>query len=459
MRLTMLVHVVAGGLSLLAGYVALYSTKGAPLHRRSGMLFVYAMLIMSCLGALISAVRGIAMPANISAGMLTAYLVITALTTVRPLAAIWARWLDPVLMLVALSIGLVSLVFAFEAVASGTGKRNGIPAFPFFLFGVVGTLAGLLDLRRIRRGGLQGASRISRHLWRMCFALFIAAMSFFLGQAKVIPKPIRIPALLALPVLAVLVTMFYWLWRVRVRRTGPRFEQRRGSEPSLLGKEQQMRIETSVTRGGVGREARPVITQRAGRARRGLFRTLLVLLLAPAAVAWAQDPTAAPAPAPAPAITLQPDPLSAFNKRAYGQLKIWLVASAQKMPEADYDFQPTAAVRSFGQILGHVADAQYLFCSTVLGEPNPAPKVELTGSSKADRVAALEQAFAFCDRAYDGMTDTSGLQSVKFFGGDLPQLSVLSANVMHCTEHYGNLVTYLRLRDIVPPSSEPAGKP
>ncbi|HEY8796026.1 MAG TPA: hypothetical protein VIM15_13895 [Gemmatimonadaceae bacterium] len=73
----------------------------------------------------------------------------------------------------------------------------------------------------IRSGGLaslRGAPRLARHLWRMCFALFIATMSFFLGQAKVIPKPIRIPALLALPVLAVLLTMLYWLWRVRVKR-------------------------------------------------------------------------------------------------------------------------------------------------------------------------------------------------------------------------------------------------
>jgi len=121
-------------------------------------------------------------------------------------------------MLVALAVGLTSLTFGFEALASG-GTRNGMPAFPFFLFGVVGTLAGVLDLRMIRAGGLKGVSRVARHLWRMSFALFIAAMSFFFGQAEVIPKPIRIMPLLAVPVLAVLVTMLYWLWRVRVRRS------------------------------------------------------------------------------------------------------------------------------------------------------------------------------------------------------------------------------------------------
>jgi len=218
MRMTLLVHVAAGALALVTGFVALYAAKGQTLHRKSGILFVYAMLTMSILGMLLAATRGGAWGAvNFRAGLLTAYLVVTALTTVRPLAA-GARWLDVGGMLVALAVGLISLTFGFEALASG-GKRNGVPAFPFFLFGVVGLVASVGDLRMIRSGALRGASRLTRHLWRMSFALFIAAMSFFFGQAKVIPKPIRIPALLALPVLAVLVTMLYWLWRVRIRRT------------------------------------------------------------------------------------------------------------------------------------------------------------------------------------------------------------------------------------------------
>jgi hypothetical protein len=217
MRLTYLVHILAGSLALASGYVALGAAKGAVLHRKSGMLFVYAMLTMCVFGALIAMVRGVAPAVNIPAGALSAYLVITALTTVRPLAAS-ARWLDPALMLVALTVGLTSLTFAFQAVANG-GMRNGMPAFPFFLFGIVGLVAGVSDVRLLRSGALQGASRLARHLWRMCFALFVAALSFFIGQAKVIPKPIRIYPLLALPVLAVLVTMFYWLWRIRIRRS------------------------------------------------------------------------------------------------------------------------------------------------------------------------------------------------------------------------------------------------
>jgi uncharacterized membrane protein len=217
-RMTYVVHILAGSLALAFGYVALYAAKGSALHRKSGMLFVCAMLVMCSFGTLIAIARGVAPAVNVPAGVLTAYLVITALITVRPPAAS-SRWLDPGLMLVGLTVGLTSLTFAFEALASPDGTRHGMPAFPFVMFGVVGTLAGVLDLRMIRAGGLKGAPRLARHLWRMSFALFIAALSFFIGQAKVFPKPVRILPLLALPVLAVLVTMFYWLWRVRIRRS------------------------------------------------------------------------------------------------------------------------------------------------------------------------------------------------------------------------------------------------
>ena len=220
MRFTLLIHIVAGGLGLVAGFIALYSAKGAALHRKSGMAFVYTMLVMCTGGFVIAAARSAAPAINIPAALLTAYLVITALVTVRPPFP-GRRWLDAGAMLVALAVGLTSLGFGFEALAAG-GTRNGMPAFPFFMFGVVGVLASALDLRMIRAGGLQGMSRIARHLWRMCFALFIASLSFFVGQADTFPKALRIPPLLALPVLAVLVTMFYWLWRVRRPAVRPR---------------------------------------------------------------------------------------------------------------------------------------------------------------------------------------------------------------------------------------------
>ena len=175
---------------------------------------------------------------------------------------------------------------------------------------------------------------------------------------------------------------------------------------------------------------------------------LTCLLLLPAALA--QDKPAAAPPA---------NPLSAWNKIAYGRVKDILLRSAEKMPEENYTFKPTDAVRSYGQIVGHLADAQYLFCSVALGETNPAPKIEQTKTSKADLIAALKDAFAYCDKAYDGMTDASAVQTVKLFGNDAPRLDALTVNNMHNMEHYGNLVTYMRLKNIVPPTSEPTPQP
>ena len=148
-----------------------------------------------------------------------------------------------------------------------------------------------------------------------------------------------------------------------------------------------------------------------------------------------------------------PNPFSTYNKIFFTRMKTILVSSAEKMPEENYNFKPTEAVRSYGQIVGHLADAQYNFCAMSLGETNPGLKIEETKSSKADLVAALKGALAYCDKAYDTMTDVSGLQTVKMFGMDMPKFGVLNINNAHDMEHYGNLVTYMRIKGIVPPSS------
>ena len=129
------------------------------------------------------------------------------------------------------------------------------------------------------------------------------------------------------------------------------------------------------------------------------------------------------------------------------------------MPEESYNFKPTEAVRSYGQIVDHLADAQYTFCSVALGENDPGFKIEKTKTTKADLIAALKDAVTYCDKAYDGMTDTAGAQMVKLIGMDMPKLGLLNFNNMHAMEHYGNLVTYLRLKNIVPPTSERAPGP
>jgi len=147
------------------------------------------------------------------------------------------------------------------------------------------------------------------------------------------------------------------------------------------------------------------------------------------------------------------NPLSTETKGIYTISKTNILKAAEKMPEENYSFKPTPEVRSFAGILGHVADSQYGFCSAVKGEKKEAT-VEKTKTSKADLTAALNDAFAYCDSVYDSVTDANGAQMVKFFGRDRTKLGTLNFNNAHNFEHYGNIVTYMRLKGLVPPSSE-----
>jgi uncharacterized membrane protein len=208
-------HIIAGSVALVSGYLALYAPKGGPVHRKGGTVFVYAMLAMTSVGMTLAVFRPAAPEINVPAALLTSYLVVTALTAVHPPAR-GARALLWGGMLIVAVVAIYNLNFGIDRIINA-GK--GIPPFPFLMFGVVGLLGAVGDWRVIRGRALTGASRIARHLWRMTFALLIAALSFFIGQAKVIPKPIRISWLLAMPVLAVALTLFYWLWRVSIRRT------------------------------------------------------------------------------------------------------------------------------------------------------------------------------------------------------------------------------------------------
>ena len=148
------------------------------------------------------------------------------------------------------------------------------------------------------------------------------------------------------------------------------------------------------------------------------------------------------------------NPITTSEKGLYSFVSGAVIAAAQKMPEENYSFRPTPEVRSFGQLVGHLADARYMFCSLASGESNPAKGIEKTKTSKADLVAAVKDAVAYCNKAYEGMTDAKGSEMVKFMNYSMARLTVLSLNTAHADEHYGNMVTYLRIKGIVPPTSE-----
>ena len=207
------VHIVAGVLALVFGYVALFAGKGGALHRKSGLFFVFAMVTMSLTGALIAFWHSSSI--SVVAGLLTFYFVATALLTVRHRAEDSHR-IEIAAMLFALAIAILGFKTGFGLVGSRRPEM-----FPMFMFGAVGLLAAAGDLRMIRAGGVQGSRRIKRHLWRMCFAMWVAAASFFWGPPNRIPEILRIPALLPIPVLTPIVVMFFWLWRLRGKKTFP----------------------------------------------------------------------------------------------------------------------------------------------------------------------------------------------------------------------------------------------
>lgn len=229
---TTLVHILGGTAALVTGFVALYVAKGGNAHRRSGTIFVYSMLVLTLSALLIMAIDREGPMINAIAAILTTYLVVTGLTTLKPPSS-GARGLLIAGLVVALTLGIVSSGLGVKAVTSPSGRVDGLPAFPYFLFGFVGLLGSALDVRMLRAGGVRGPSRLTRHLWRMSFALLIAAMSFFFGQADELPKAMRIPAMLGLPPLAVLVGMLYWLWRVRIRRSVRGLKVRGTADPAL----------------------------------------------------------------------------------------------------------------------------------------------------------------------------------------------------------------------------------
>ena len=169
------------------------------------------------------------------------------------------------------------------------------------------------------------------------------------------------------------------------------------------------------------------------------MRWPIVFLLA-ASGAWAQ--------------TGASNPFVESSKVFYSEAKQDILRSADKVPQEKFGFRPTDSVRTMGQLFAHVADGQYEFCGAAAGKHDD-KNVEQSAKTKADIVVALKAAFAYCDAVYAGMTDAKAAEMVPAFGGTkITRLSLLDANVSHTMEHYGNLVTYMRLQGMVPPSSE-----
>jgi uncharacterized damage-inducible protein DinB len=144
--------------------------------------------------------------------------------------------------------------------------------------------------------------------------------------------------------------------------------------------------------------------------------------------------------------------LSADAKAAYQPIKLNILKAAEKMPDSEYGFKPTTEVRTFGQLIAHVAEAQMGICGVAKGAPKRGDAASKT--AKADLIAVLKASNEFCDGVYNTMTDQDGAEIVKTPFGQKPKLGVLNFNIAHDAETYGTIAVYLRLKGIVPPSSE-----
>ena len=213
--LALAVHFAAGLVSIVAGTIALSVTKGGRLHKQSGLVFTWAMIVLGLTAAAIGTYEN--RPGQVSAGLTAAYFVFSAMTTVKPLPGIGQRF-DIALMVLVFAYAVSGLYAGVTEWLDPTVEVVGRPrVVPPLVFGTVILLAAIGDLRAIRAGGLRGSRRLARHLWRMCVGLFIATGSFFLGQMKFIPQPVRIVPLLLVLGFAPILFLIYWMWRVRVR--------------------------------------------------------------------------------------------------------------------------------------------------------------------------------------------------------------------------------------------------
>jgi len=150
------------------------------------------------------------------------------------------------------------------------------------------------------------------------------------------------------------------------------------------------------------------------------------------------------------------NPLSTEAKAAYTTVKNYLLRAADKMPEADYSFKPVPEIRSWGELMAHIADSNASYCGRARGETKPVNAAQK--KTKAEIAAALKESFDLCDPFYDSLTDAILLQTVAGRGGQMTtKMGVLTSNLAHLNEEYGYAAVYLRLKNIVPPSSDRSG--
>ena len=229
-------HIVSGTLGMLSGFVAVFLRKGSHRHGIAGNIFVIFMMSLSLTGVYLALMKlsQPGQPPNLIGGTLTFYLVTTAWLTAKRQAG-KPGIVDWGALLVVLSVAAVEVTWAVDASMSPTHLKYDYPPAPYFFMGSLALLAAMGDVRMIVRRGIAGTQRIARHLWRMCFALFIASVSIFTARQPLFPVFMRKTGMLILLSFLPLVLMIYWMIRVRVSKVRRKNEWAAdGSRPSLV---------------------------------------------------------------------------------------------------------------------------------------------------------------------------------------------------------------------------------
>lgn len=223
------IHILAGGVALIAGGAALAIRKGSPLHARTGTWFFLSLLTMAGTGTIIA----LAMPERGTAtiGLFSCYLVATSWLAATRRDGV-AGGAEAAGLLVALACLASFLTIGLLGLQAPDGKLDKLPAPVHFPFAALATLAAALDLNFLLRRELSGVQRLARHLWRMSTALLIAAFSFFLGQQQHFPEWVQGTPVLFVPPLAVLAAMIFWIFRVRFSRAFHWVRPRRSARPA-----------------------------------------------------------------------------------------------------------------------------------------------------------------------------------------------------------------------------------
>jgi hypothetical protein len=205
-------HIAGGTIGLLSGFLALALRKGSRRHRLVGRVFAVSMICMGGAAAWLAAMKS--QPSNVLGGTLTIYFVATAWVTIKRRAGETGKF-DWIALLVPLAVAAILMTSGIQALNSPTGSKNGVPAGMHFFLGAIALSAAAGDVRMLLRGGVFGTQRIARHLWRMCFGLWIAAGSVFLARQQLFPAFLRNTGALYVLTALPLLMMIFWLVRIR----------------------------------------------------------------------------------------------------------------------------------------------------------------------------------------------------------------------------------------------------